>query len=328
LSRKALWILMIVGVVLIAGLAGGLAGGLASRHTAASTTSSSSNSNSENSSDDGSGTNIGVNDTIGTEKNPLSNSHLAALNWTDSSGVDRRTIFYLYNQSLFFSDYTASNNSWTAHNLSNIFAQNGSAIHVLNTSSLAVASPSYEDREYLASTQGTNTFYITVYFMDSNSYLREIVTRDIDLLTWTEGALSDAAILADASSSLSAVAFFCPNSGASWLCNDQISLFYQDTDGYLVLNTGPVWTDDVNKLDTAASGASLAVIPYASSSGKNRTDVSELRMMYVSDTYVKLILQNLNGLSSRMSLATPYHLPDSTANADCHRGRKNLVPIW
>ncbi|KAH8655835.1 hypothetical protein BX600DRAFT_470392 [Xylariales sp. PMI_506] len=311
LSLRATWLVAIaVVVILAAALGGGIGGGLAARNKSTSTQNDSSGTGSGSGSDPGSSTGNSTSGTTPEASNPLSGSYLTALNWTDSSSTQRRTVFYQYNESLFYSDFYTTNNSWVTVNVSDIFAQNASlgALDIKAGTALAVDSPSRQDIDYL----GSEYFSITLYYMSKDNYLQELVTRDESLGVWTRGALSSVGIKAASNTTLASVAYYCPNVGVSWVCNDETSLFYQDPDGNVLLATGPGWSSGINQLGTANLGVSLAISPFASSSGKNVTDVSELRMLYVSSSNVELVIQNYLGLTDPATVMTSQY---ATSNA-------------
>jgi hypothetical protein len=138
----------------------------------------------------------------------------------------------------------------------------------------------------------TGGFALCLYFIDTDNHLRELVTNDYDLASWTQGKLKDAALLAADNSYLGANAYYCPNRGN---CTDNFIAVYQDTSQKVMMAYGPNWDSPLG-VSTAYPGASVSVIPIASNGGRNVSDVSEMRVFYYSDNAFKYYYYNLDGL--------------------------------
>ncbi|KAK9780170.1 hypothetical protein AB5N19_03472 [Seiridium cardinale] len=288
LSRKAVWIITIIAVLAIGGLAGGLGGGLSTRNSGAATQSATPETPAG---PDGNSTN-----STGPMTGVLADSQIAAINWTDSGHVERRAVFYQKNGSLFYSQYHTANNSWTQFNVSAVFEREllDNALKVKPGTPLAVAAVSSDDDHYVQATKGVSSaFSLCLYFIDTDNHLREVYTKDYDLTVWVQGQLKNAALIAADNSFLGANAYYCPNTAN---CTDQFIAVYQGTDQKVMLAYGPIWESPLS-VDTAYPGAPVAVIPIASDGGRNITDVSEMRVFYYSNGAFKYDYYNLYGLT-------------------------------
>lgn len=300
-------VILIIG--LIAGLVGGIVGGLLSRRASGNTAASSAvapTATSTPSSPDGSGSGGNSSDTSSSGSSssdpktdaavsPLAESQLAALNWTDSSDIQRRVVFYQYNGSLFYNQWYGSNKSWSTFNLSDSYQRNnGASLDAKSGTPLAVSAPSKQDVDYLDVNDSGSHFQVVLYYIDTDGYVRNVVSSQQSLYTWTSGDLANMKYQAHAKSQLAATAFYCPRDTASWVCNDDPVFLYQDVDQAVRKSLGPT-TSVPDTLDQSWPGSTLAVIPFASSSGKNVTDISELRMFYYLNKNMRMKYQNEEG---------------------------------
>lgn len=278
LSRKALWMVIILVLLSIGGIVGGVAGGLTSREPRNEP-----------------GNSTATEPTSGSATGVLSSSQLATINWTDSASVQRRAVFYQRSGALFYSQYHASNKSWTQFNISAVFEREPpeDALRVKFGTPLATGAVSLEDIEY-ATTEGHSTvFAACLYFMDDDNHLREVYSNDYDLTSWVQGSLKDASLEAAGDSHLSALADYCPNPQ----CTSQFILTYQGTDGEIMMASGPSWTSP-RQVDMGNTASALAIIPMASNGGRNITDISEMRIFYYSNTAFEFYYWNFKGLVS------------------------------
>lgn len=292
LSRKALWIIIVVVVVAIGALAGGLAGGLTSHNRGSSSADSSPNTSSPAPPSE----NTNSTNTTGPTSGPLVDSQLAAINWTDRSNVQRRAVFYQLNGSLYLSQIDATSNKWTQFNISSVFdRETGSnVLNVKPGTPLAAAAVPLDDAKYVEATEGRSAgFSACLYFIDTSDHLREVYTTVDDLSSgWTQGLLKDASLLTADNTHLAALAYYCPNTAN---CTNQFIAVYQDTSQEIKMAYGPNWN---NPLSVAPGfpGASVALIPLNSDGGRNLTDVSEMRLFYYTNTVFSFDYYNLYGL--------------------------------
>lgn len=304
LSRKMFWIVLVIALLLIGGIAGGVAGGLASRKSANSADSSASPTTSSTSSPTSTSSPSSTS-TTGSSPGALANSQIAALNWTDSDNLLRRAIFYQHNGALLFSQYHTANSSWTQFNISAVFESETSAdaLNVKAGTPLAVAAVSLDDVNFLRDTEGISAFVASLYFIDSSNHLRELYSRDFDLATWSQGDLKDASLVAADGSHISALAYYCPrltDAGPTDAnCTDQFVITYQNSNGEVMKADGPNWNSP-QTVDRAYENSSIAIIPLASGEGRNTFDVSEMRIFYYSDNVIDFMYWNYYGLMEGM----------------------------
>ncbi|KAF7538418.1 hypothetical protein G7054_g3014 [Neopestalotiopsis clavispora] len=168
-TRKK-WLIIVAIVVFVGVLAGGLAGGLLSRNRSGAST--------DPATADNATTSTPTNATTPSSTGPLALSQLASLNWTDTSQVLRRAVFYQYDDALFLSQYHQSNNSWTALNISDVFEGEGISINAKQGTPLATAATSIDDIN-----AGLTDFTATLFYIDTDNYIQELVCNDEDLLS-------------------------------------------------------------------------------------------------------------------------------------------------
>lgn len=282
-TRKK-WLIIVAIVVFVCALAGGLAGGLLSRNRSGA-------SNTDDATADNATTSTPTNATTPSSTGPLALSQLASLNWTDSSQVLRRAVFYQYDDALFLSQYHQSNESWTAHNISDVFEREGISINAKQGTPLATAATSIDDIN-----AGLTDFTATLFYIDTDNYIQELVCNDEDLLSsWSLGDLQNHNIKAAENSNLAALAYFCPNDGKAYLCNNQFTIMYQAEDQNIMFVGATAW--EPSKLAAGWPGGGVAMYPFASDDGTNITDVSEIRFYYQTNTIIELSIQNYLGRS-------------------------------
>ncbi|ETS75474.1 hypothetical protein PFICI_12418 [Pestalotiopsis fici W106-1] len=275
-TRKT-WLIIVAVVVLVGALAGGLAGGLLSRNRSGA------------SNTDDATASTPTNATTSSSTGPLALSQLASLNWTDSSQILRRAVFYQHDNALFLSQYHQSNDSWTAFNISDVFERESISINAKQGTPLATAATSIDDIN-----AGLTDFTATLFYLDTDNYIQELVCTDEDLISsWSLGDLQNHKIIAAENSNLAALAYFCPNDGQDYLCNNQFTILYQAVDQSIMFVGATGW--EPSKMASGWPGGGVAMYPFASDDGTNLTDVSEIRFYYQTNTIIELSIQNYLG---------------------------------
>jgi hypothetical protein len=188
--------------------------------------------------------------------------------------------------------YHISNTSWTTVNVS---AAYGHEMNVKQGTPLSVVARSIED-------VSGDDWVSTLYYLNSTSHLQELVTQDQNMLSWGLGALGSYTLLAANNSKIAAVASNCPSG-----CKGGACITYQDTALDVQFTCYNNWAG-ITGLKQGYSGAGLAAVPFASSSGTNLTDVSEMRLFYYTNTVVDLTYYNIDGLIAGKSTSNPPHL--------------------
>ncbi|KAI1880918.1 hypothetical protein JX265_001158 [Neoarthrinium moseri] len=286
LTRRKAWIVLIAAVVVIGALAGGIAGGLVNRNRAAAPDSAPVNTSPSASptpsSPDATST--------GPESGPLADSQLSSLNWTDSSGTQRRAVFYQLDGALFYSQKQGADGSWSAFNISGEFQRQKIDLSPRPGTALAAAAVSREDIDF-----GLSPFVATLYYVSNDNYLQEITCRDENLeSSWSRGDLGKAELEAATNSRIAAMGYFCPNDNVAYLCNNNFAILYQASNQSIITTWGPSWTTTA-QIDSGWAGAGLAMYPFVSSAGTNISDVSEIRFYYYSNPFIKMVYQNYQG---------------------------------
>lgn len=298
-KAKRVWVTAVVAVVVVAALLGGLLGYFLHKKATSS-----------------SATAAAAGDT-----GPLANSRLAAMNWTDSNKVERKAVFYQYDGALLYTQYDASNDTWASVNLTQSFARdnNGTILDVKPGTPLAVAVPSKDVIDWWDAQFGgpTGWWQVNLFYMDNDNHLRDIVTSDDNLGSWSEGELGASAIEADEESQLSAFAYYCAEGSVtsdgdleSTACSLYPALTYQNTDQRFVVIWGGDWSseNDTTVLDKSVQGADYAMLPYASD-GTNRSDISSYDVFYYSDGAMSYYMYDAVTESYNGSTLLPRNLP-------------------
>lgn len=275
LSRRAFWILIAVAAVVVIGaVAGGVAGGLLA-HKQTDGASPMPNGNGTTIPGDGGGgtTNIAT---------PLLGSQLAATNWTDSTGLVRRAVFYQSDGALLLRHTHDVNNSWIQVNISDQFAAEtgNNMLGVRAATPLAVAAIPW---------LGTNfSLSASLFYLNLENQVRELVSSDDTLSAWTHGSSWSTDFDADADSRLSAVPYYCPS------CPNHVCVIFQDANRNIVSSCDGSW-DTQNTVTRAYPGSPFSMIQFSSNGGLNVSDVDELRLFYFTDAEIVDYMYNLDG---------------------------------
>ncbi|KAI0151702.1 hypothetical protein GGR57DRAFT_170672 [Xylariaceae sp. FL1272] len=263
LSRKTRWIAIgATLLVVIAALVGGLAGGLSQ------SPSSNKTANPENNTSPAPG--------------PFLQSQLAAVNWTDDAGEVRRAVFYQRAGHLLASLAQDSNDNMTWAQV-NISAQLDGAegwAEARSGTPLAASAVPWQGLEGVS-------FAVALFYLDDNNLVRQVITEDFDIHTWTFGPEWNSASThaAGGNTQLAAVGYYCPRG-----CFNSHCVIYQDADRAVYSSCGVDW-EARTYVERASAGSPLAVIPYSADDGRNVT-VSELRLFYYTDTDVRAYFFN------------------------------------
>ncbi|OTA88615.1 hypothetical protein M434DRAFT_34781 [Hypoxylon sp. CO27-5] len=280
LPKKTFFILLGVGIVVIA-LVAGLAGGLASKNNNGSNAADQSGS-SGSSSGSGSGNPKDPASTNSTEKLILDNSKITASNWTDPNGVVHRTVFFqdAYN-SIIARRWDSDSKSWTTNNLTELMAATTMPLNPQPGTPLASASMDHNP-----------TFETHVWFTDPGNIIRSMASFDAlnrpD--SWDNDTLDGAVLETWPGGQLAAMWQRCW--GAD--CNGTWVVAYQRPEGAIKTANSSTWataTVAVESRDVAAN-SSLAIIPQLRGPWLDRLELVSERVN--SDRTGSMRLTNYN----------------------------------
>lgn len=212
----------------------------------------------------------------------LQGSHLSAVNWTDSSGAQRKAVFYQRNGTLHVSrngvgDGTAA---WAELDIGAQFPDGEAA--AMNATPLAAIVTGGAN----ANADSEASFSAALYFIDPGNHVRDVVSTADDLATWAKGPLWDASVAASPMSGLAAAEHICMGG----CLGDRIVVF-QASGGDLYSIHGPDWSDPPTRIVAANIGTPLALTPAPfvnSSSGEVdwEAEQTQLRLYYHRDASV------------------------------------------
>lgn len=231
----------------------------------------------------------------------LNTTQLAAVNWTDTTGVARSALFYQESDSsILVSLRDSVSNEWFYSNVTQavLNTTGADALDVLSGTPLAAV---------------TNSYQVSLYYMTNNNHVAEIWASDIVGEVWFAGELGTRlAPQAMEGSKLSAYWQICEN------CTNSLFLTYQEPSGSIQLcnltnNTwsfaGPIGTE------LSANGTGLAIRPFTDNDGAGKYgSIDNALRVYHSDTSGKLleIMQGpetnftwVDGSSGRFNPARP-----------------------
>lgn len=249
------WIVAVLVVMLLIGAtAGAVVGGMMRRQTKGSSPSPSTSS---------------------AATAELLGSQLSAVNWTDSTGIQRRAVFYQRNGTLHVSHNAAGEDSKTWAEL-NIEAQlPAGAVGAMNATPLAASFKSADASKDMS-------FSAVIYYLDTENNVRDLVSMADDLSTWSKGPLWDVTVAANPMSGLAAAAHMCTKG----CLGDRIVVF-QGSGGDLFSIHGPSWTEGPTRIVAANIGTPLALTQAAYVNGSNdeppvewTAEQTQLRLYY------------------------------------------------
>lgn len=186
----------------------------------------------------------------------LNTTQLAAVNWTDTTGVARSALFYQESDSsILVSLRDSVSNEWFYSNVTQavLNTTGADALDVLSGTPLAAV---------------TNSYQVSLYYLTNNNFIAEIWASDIVGEVWFAGELGTRlAPQAMEGSKLSAYWQICEN------CTNSLFLTYQEPTGSIQLcnltnNTwsfaGPIGTE------LSANGTGLALRPFTDNDGTGK----------------------------------------------------------
>lgn len=226
----------------------------------------------------------------------LSNSGLAAVNWTDTTGTERSAVFYQDgSNSVMVALRDSVSNEWTQSNVTAAIMNNtgASRLDVLSGTPFAAV---------------TNRYQVSLYYLTTANSVAEIWASDIVGEVWYAGALqtSLSPLAAMNGSHLSAFWQICTN------CSNSLYMMFQDNVGELQMAnlTNNAWSLGSLNVSTAINGTGLAVRPFteAQAAGQFGTDPGALRMYSFDDAGL---------LELKEGSETNYTVVDDTASEYC-----------
>lgn len=148
----------------------------------------------------------------------LNTSSLAAINWTDSTGLDRSMVFYQSSgNSILVSIRDSASNEWAQTNITEAVMKSTGAkrLDVLHNTPLAAV---------------TNSWQVSLYYLTTSNSISEIWSSDVAGGVWYAGSLAtDLGPVAGNGSRLAAYWQGCTN------CTNSLLVLHQQTDGNLML---------------------------------------------------------------------------------------------
>lgn len=206
----------------------------------------------------------------------LNTTQLAAVNWTDTTGVARSALFYQESDSsILVSLRDSVSNEWFYSNVTEavLNTTGADALDVLSGTPLAAV---------------TNSYQVSLYYLTNDNFVSEIWASDIVGEVWFAGELGTRlAPQAMEGSKLSAYWQICEN------CTNSLFLTYQEQSGSIQLCnlTNNTWSfGGTIGTDLSANGTGLALRPFSDNdgTGKYGTIDNALRV-YHFDTSGKLL---------------------------------------
>ncbi|KAI1412312.1 hypothetical protein F5Y13DRAFT_163305 [Hypoxylon sp. FL1857] len=282
LPKRTFFIILGVGIVVIA-LVAGLAGGLASKNHHGSNAADQSESSGSSGSNSGSGSPNDPASANSTEKLILSNSKITASNWTDPNGVVHRTVFFqdAYN-SIIARRWDSNSKSWTTNNLTELMAATTMPLNPQPGTPLASASmdrdPNYETH---------------VWFTDPSNTIRSMASFDAlnrpD--SWDNDTLDGAVLQTWPGGQLAAMWQRCWQAD----CNGTWIVAYQRPEGAIKTANSSTWATATVAVESknVAANSSLAIVPQLNGTWLDRLELVSERVN--SDRTGAMRLTNYNG---------------------------------
>lgn len=210
----------------------------------------------------------------------LQDSQLSAVNWTDSTGTQRKAVFYQRNGTLHVSRNIGSGGTtgWAELDIEGQFP--GGSVASMDSTPLAASVIGGGNAD------ADTSFSAALYFIDASNHIRDLVSTADDLATWTKGPLWNASVTASAMSGLAAAAHIC----AQGCLGDRLIVF-QVSGGDLYSVHGPDWSDGPTRIVGANIGTPLALTSAAyvnNTSGAVEWTAAptQLRLYYHRDTNI------------------------------------------
>lgn len=210
----------------------------------------------------------------------LQDSQLSAVNWTDSTGAQRKAVFHQRNGTLHVSrngggDGTAG---WAELDIEAQFPEG--TVAATNATPLAASVVGG------ANANLDTSFSAALYFIDATNQIRDLVSTADDLSTWTKGPMWNVSVAASAMSGLAAAAHIC----SEGCLGDRIVVF-QVNSGDLYSVHGPDWSDAPTRIVGANIGTPLALTPapYVNTSSgavEWTAEQTQLRLYYHRDASI------------------------------------------
>jgi hypothetical protein len=224
---------------------------------------------------------------------------MAALNWTDESGIERRAVFYQMNGALLVSQAqgTSQTATWTQINISAQLL--GDALNPRTDTPLAAAATPWQAGKSAPWDAGL-TFEVTLYYINEGNQVCQLSSNVGDLSTWQGTEVFISSTPAD-QSQLSAVGYYC-GSG----CLNAMCAVFQGDDGILRCACGPnAWAN----IGAAYVNSPVAIVPFASAYGTNVVYDSELAVLYLDGVDVNVLVYNHGNDQAWDAATQPPSLP-------------------
>lgn len=240
----------------------------------------------------------------------LNTTQLAAVNWTDTTGVARSALFYQESDSsILVSLRDSVSNEWYYSNVTQavLNVTGADTLDVLSGTPLAAV---------------TNSYQVSLYYLTNDNFVAEIWTSDIVGETWFAGELGTRlAPQAMEGSKLSAYWQICEN------CTNSLFLAYQEPAGGIQLCnltndtwsfSGPIGTE------LSTNGTGLALRPFTDNNGTGQYGtIDNALRVYHFDTSGKLLEAmhgpetNFTWVDSSSGMSTPPKTDNTELKLTC-----------
>jgi len=251
-NRRRITLILVVPLLLVVGaIVGGTVGGIVGKSHKAGSSNSSSNGSSN-----GNGTNANTgNSSTATGQNHLqvlTDSKVAATNWTDAAGNDYHAVFWqAASNDLFVSLWTSETNNWTAINISA-----SAPVTAKPGTPLAAAARGFP---WSGSQYDFGAFGIALFYLSPSNTIKDVYSTDPNVATWEAGVLSSAtAPTATTGSQLAAWWDLCP-----FECSGNLYVVYetpsQQMEMIRYLVSPAVMEAPVTWVDLIQHGSGLAI---------------------------------------------------------------------
>lgn len=223
LNRRTIFIIVAVVLIVIAAVVGGAVGGTVGKSNKAGSNSG----NGVNGNPSSNSTAPGQN-----SSRVLTDSKVAATNWTDAAGNNYHAVFWqAASGDLFVSLWTAQTNNWTTTNIS--ASASVSAVPGTPLAAAARGSP-WTDEPY-----NFGSFGVALFYLSPSNTIEEVYSVNGNITTWEVGNLSTSGAVqtATAGSQLAAWWNLCASG-----CDGELRVLYENADQALQMISGQDWT--------------------------------------------------------------------------------------
>jgi len=220
--RRTIFIIIAIAIIVIGAAVGGAVGGTVGKsHKVSNNNGNGTNTNSGNSS-----TTTGQN-----RSQVLTDSKVAATNWTDPAGHDYHAVFWqAASGDLFVSLWFSGTNNWTAINISTSVS-----VSAMLGTPLAAAARGFP---WTGEPYNFGSFGIALFYMSPSNTVEEVYSVNENVTTWEVGNLSTSGAVqtATAGSQLAAWWNLCPSE-----CDGELRVVYENANQEMEMINSQDW---------------------------------------------------------------------------------------